>query len=404
MVRKGKEIRAARRAAQGVSAAVEIAPTTCQWSISQPQTERYAFIRSHLDDFFTYQTQDEANNIFPAGATSMEDLISPNHLLLGFSELSSFVNFYCTGSKGMLSATGEPCSNTVLSFWGSVFSYLHWKTGLDIPHKLYLEIRHYIQHDLAAYTTDIHRDLTWLEISDVKLLAKAYIDSNNSITTLEARICMLLWQSIAFQTSIRRCALVPSYKTRQQHRSLYFGDIEIRIILPEKDLPPQLFVHTLAVNSKNVSSQDADLILEQSDDIWGDPVHHLLVLAELRGYFPHNWTYAQMLDRDEVQKRLIPGMDHLRIRFPAISASQPIFASPPPYKNASAGLVSWTGKQLYRYMSQASLIAGFSQRLGPHDLRRSGATGLKIAGELLNDCATVSCLHAPLQDLLSNKC
>jgi hypothetical protein len=392
---KAKGKRAAKRLTAGVTAStyisIEQAPTLRQWQVSQSQSERFKFIAEHFEGFFAYQAESGELDIFPPNTACVEDFFSNNKFNLEYGCLTSFVRYYASGVQGGVSLSGCPVVKTVLGFWASVVAYVHWRTGAEMPLKLYEEVRQFIWDELATELGSASRKLGWLMRDDIHALAKSYLDPNFPATTIEARVCMLAWQAITVQNNVRRSSLVKSEKKRTDQQLLQWGDCEIRIMLPPAlDAPPIPLIFLTTPNAKTKASKDTAVVLEPSDDVWEDPVHHMLLLAHLFGAFPTGWTYEQMYDRQYVEQR-IPfdpdgnRLDHLIIKFSKDQSQTPVFQSPPPYKSVASGCVHWTSKQFYSYMRSASELCGFDSTVGPHVLRRSGVNGMKVAGESMSN-------------------
>lgn len=318
---------------------------------------------------------------FPNTETSADTLFRLSPLVtVTWALLTAFLLFWGVETAGDGRSgphrNQQSVANMILRAYA--FRYLYEEsTGLILESSLFAKIKAWIRdgHDglkQKLHLTDSKPSTNWLDLDTMKEMARGYLSPTSPIREVRSRFNMLLWMSIEIMTALRVGALSKGERYFQDQKFLLWRDLKLCVFKGEPR--NRLGLKFRAPNGKTRNSQDILVVLSDEAPHWCNPITWILVLAQLVGKLPSEWTKEQLLDPTS----FYPGETFRVLTFGQADSEDPVFmTSTTPAREAFA----WCTNTFRYDLKKMSRWLRYDRPVTPHMFRKSAAVALKIAGE-----------------------
>lgn len=353
-----------------------LATETVELEVSVQRQALFRSVHTLMQQWFLQLEEDDNLDIIPGAPSSLEDILTPGAPQLDYLCLSSLIEFWATGAKGMLEGSGGKVSvQSAIGKIDHLRSYLLHKTGQNLPTDTKLQLRRFVKDRLESVVV-LRRQKLWADLEVYESLAKAALDSTCGLVSLRARMNFLLLQSIMMSESIRLGSILQP-KRISDKRSLVWGDLTLSVLKNQDGQHNDLAISFVTPNAKNEASAGIRIVLVEREELWCDSVFWMLALAHEADAFPVSWTLEQLMD-----PRIFENMtdDYINVSFNRLKDNEAVFLGRPHTVNGTPP--KFTVANLSHLARTVATAAGLSGKVTGHVYRRSGAICLKIKGEI----------------------
>jgi len=342
--------------------AIASKPKEALVTYGQKTARFYSRIRSSFEAYCA--SLGAAISLLPGSPRTASDIFKRRAAPLNYNTLVAFIQFHAAGMEGK--DDDAPHVSTVLKHFNALTVILARSTRVRLRRRLIWQVRTYIRTKLRQTLKLVvedrpHHFVTLAGLLD--LVTAAFSPSWEVKSTLD-RWIFLAWFSVLCETGARIASLVVDLTAEQP---ICWKEVTW-IVEPDarKDGANKITMKFRGRKGKTAESRYLPVELEQKPDhlAWLCPVRYLLVVAEIAGALPQNFSLADFNTPVTAKKVLNANPE---------AADRPVLAT-------GNGDVGVTSSVLRRRMKVVASRAGFAKCPTPHTIRRSAAICLKKRG------------------------